>query len=84
MERGKGKVLDPSVWKEGKVVVHDIDPLNFMKVEKIIPKTPKALKEARGYVVADYQEFLEKQWMDELAAKYKVVVNKDVLNSIIK
>ncbi len=84
MERGKGKALDPSVWKEGKVVVHDTDPLNFMKVEKIIPKTPKALKEARGYVVADYQEFLEKQWMDELAAKYKVVVNKDVLNSIIK
>ena len=84
MERGKGKALDPSVWKEGKVVAHGADLLNFMKVEKIIPKTPKALKDARGYVVADYQEFLEKQWMDELAAKYKVVVNKDVLNSIIK
>ena len=84
MERGKGKALDPSVWKEGKVVVNATDALSFMKVEKIIPKSPKALKEARGYVVADYQEFLEKQWMDELAAKYKVVVNKDVLNSIIK
>ncbi len=84
LERGKGKVLDPSVWKEGKVIVNGTDALNFIKVEKIIPKTPKALKDARGYVVADYQEFLEKEWMEELAAKYKVVVNKDVLNSIIK
>ncbi len=84
LERGKGKELDPSVWKAGKVIAKDKDPLNFIKVEKIIPKTPKALKDARGYVVADYQEFLESQWMNELSAKYKVVVNKDVLSLIIK
>ncbi len=84
LERGKGKVLDPSVWKAGKVIVNNNEPLKFIKVEKIIPKTPKALKDARGYVVADYQEFLESEWMNELQAKYKVVVNQDVLNSIIK
>lgn len=84
LERGKGKDLDPSVWKAGKIIAKVKDPLNFIKVEKIIPKTPKALKDARGYVVADYQEFLENQWMNELSAKYKVVVNKEVLNSIIK
>lgn len=84
LERGKGKVLDPSVWQAGKVITNSTDALNFMKVEKILPKSPKALKDARGYVVADYQEFLEKDWMNELTAKYKVDVNKDVLNSIIK
>jgi peptidyl-prolyl cis-trans isomerase SurA len=42
------------------------------------------LKEARGYAVAEYQEFLEKQWIEELAKKYKLVVNKDVLKSIVK
>ena len=55
-----------------------------MKVEKILPKSGKSLKEARGYVVADYQEFLEKKWMDELAAKYKVDIKQDVLTAIIK
>jgi peptidyl-prolyl cis-trans isomerase SurA len=57
---------------------------SFIKVEKIIPKTTKTLKEARGYAVAEYQEFLEKQWIEELAKKYKLVVNKDVLKSIVK
>ncbi len=84
LERGKGKVLDPSVWKAGKVIVNAKDGLNFMKTEKVLPKSPKALKDARGYVVADYQEFLEKEWMNQLTAKFKVTVNNDVLNSIIK
>ena len=35
----------------------------FYKIEKVIPPTTKTLTEARGYVVADYQEFLEKKWM---------------------
>ena len=84
LERGKNKVLAPSVWKAGAVVTNAKEPLNFIKVEKIIPKSEKALKDARGYVVADYQEFLEKEWMSELTAKYKVDINKDVLKSIIK
>ena len=84
LERGKGKVLDTSIWQQGKVVSNGVDNLNFIKIEKIIPKTPKELKDARGYVVADYQEFLEKAWMDELMAKYKVQVNQDVLKSLIK
>ena len=83
-ERGKGKTLDPSVWKQGAIVKEAKSNLNFMKVEKIIPKSPKALKDARGYVVADYQEFLEKEWMNDLTAKYKVDIKKDVLNTIIK
>ena len=84
VERGKGKVLDPSVWKAGTMVQSKEQPLNFMKVEKILPKSGKSLKEARGYVVADYQEFLEKKWMDELSAKYKVDIKQDVLTAIIK
>lgn len=52
--------------------------------EKVMPKMQKTLKEARGYVVADYQEFLEKQWMDDLAKAYKVDINQSVLKSIIK
>lgn len=84
IERGKSKTLDPSVWKAGAIVANAKEPLSFMKVEKILPKSTKALKDARGYVVADYQEYLEKEWMNELTAKYKVVVNKDVLKSIIK
>jgi len=46
--------------------------------------TQKTLKEAKGYVVSDYQDELEKAWKEELRAKYPLKVNKKVFNSMIK
>lgn len=45
---------------------------------------PKTLTEARGFVVADYQDFLEKKWNAELKAKYPVTINEKTLKSIKK
>lgn len=45
---------------------------------------PKRLDEARGYVIADYQTELEKQWITELRTKYPVKVNEPVLRSLYK
>ncbi len=44
----------------------------------------KSLNEAKGIITADYQNFLEKEWLKELHSKYKVVVHDDVLRSISK
>jgi peptidyl-prolyl cis-trans isomerase SurA len=86
-EKGKNKAIEPLGWKAATLGDNKQGTdknWSFMKIEKIMPKMSKTLKEARGYVVADYQEYLEKQWMDDLAKTYKVVVNKDVLDSIVK
>ena len=56
----------------------------FMSVEKIIPPTPKTLDEARGYIIADYQDQLEKDWVASLKVKYPVVINEPVLMSLVK
>jgi len=56
----------------------------FSRVSDIIPAQPKSLKEARGYVVADYQEFLEKQWLVDLNNTYKIEINQEVLNGLSK
>jgi peptidyl-prolyl cis-trans isomerase SurA len=56
----------------------------FSMITKIFPVRNKTLKEARGYVVADYQEYLEKEWLKELAAAYKIDINNDVLNKLVK
>ena len=55
-----------------------------MIVEKIIPPQPKSLEEARGYIIADYQDQLEKEWVASLQKKYPVKVNEEVLKNISK
>ena len=53
----------------------------------VIGKTLKGAEEyedERGKVVADYQDYLEKEWLRRLHEKYQVVVNKEVLEDIKK
>ena len=41
-------------------------------------------RDVRGLVAADYQEFLEKEWIKALRAKYPVKVNDDILKTVKK
>lgn len=45
---------------------------------------PKELNDARGYVIADYQDYIEKEWIAYMENKYPVKVNNAVLKGIIK
>ena len=44
----------------------------------------KTLDEARGYVVAEYQDHLEKQWSDKMRKEYPLKVNEKVFKSMVK
>lgn len=87
-EKGRNEVLDKLEWKPGMVSANEENrrnkSLNFMKIEQILPPGDKSLSEARGYVVADYQDELEKKWIKELKGKYPIVINQAVLNNLIK
>jgi peptidyl-prolyl cis-trans isomerase SurA len=83
-ERSKIKGFEGANWKAGTVIDGAGTMSTFRKLDKTLPKGVKSLKEARGYVVADYQEFLEKQWMEDLSKRYKVETNEAVLNTLIK
>ena len=58
--------------------------VSFYRVEGIEPARPKELQEARGYVIADYQDQLEREWVEGLRKTYPVKVNKRVLNKLIR
>ncbi len=53
-----------------------------LKVNKLLAKTPKALNEAKGVITADYQNYLEKEWLSSLRKKYTITVDKEVLKTI--
>lgn len=88
VERGRNKQIDALNWKAGTLSEMDMDRKNkqitFLKVEQILEPSAKKLSEARGYVVADYQDFLEKEWLSELKKAYKVQTNKKVFKSLVK
>lgn len=46
--------------------------------------TQKTLAEARGYVISDYQEYLEKKWINDLEATYPVKVNENTFKTMVK
>lgn len=58
---------------------------SFILVGENYPeKSQKSFDEARGFVVADYQDYLEAAWNKELLSKYPLQVNDKTLNSIVK
>lgn len=86
-EKGKNKDLG-QLWKAGDETEGKTDAgtktASFMKIEEIMAPRPKTLSEARGYAVADYQDYLEKKWIDDLHKEYTVKINEDVLKGLIK
>lgn len=75
-------------WKEGARSEYNYDAKTgvgtFKKILKIYEPTIKTLEEARGYVIADYQDTLEKEWVAKLKNKYQVVLNKEVVDQMVK
>jgi peptidyl-prolyl cis-trans isomerase SurA len=74
VEKAGCQLESPVLSDNGKVV--------FVVKKKIIPISQKTLQEARGLVIADYQDELEKRWIEELRSKYKVEINEDVLSRV--
>ncbi len=52
------------------------------KVNEVLPKKQKPYDEVKGLVMSDYQTQKENLWLEELRAKYKVVINDDALKTV--
>jgi hypothetical protein len=48
----------------------------------LLPPQLKTLAGARGYYINDYQNELERQLIENLRNKYKLVIHQDVVDSI--
>jgi peptidyl-prolyl cis-trans isomerase SurA len=57
----------------------------FVKYYKIYPDgQQRTFEQSKGMVINDYQNVIEKKWLDELKLKYPVKVNEASLQTIMK
>lgn len=81
--KGTNRLLDEMKWKKG-VLSKSVEAESVLItwIQDIRKPEPKKLSEARGQITADYQDFLEKKWVQALKQKYSVIINKDVIETI--
>lgn len=77
--------LKGHVFKKGLNQIYEYEGKFYVvKVDEILPAGPKSFEDAKGAITADYQAYLEKTWLDELAKKHIIKVNDSVLYSLGK
>ena len=82
--KGENKIIDKEVFKSKETLAPSNDyPFVFIS-GKMLKKTPENYTDVRGLVTADYQEYLEKEWIKALRAKYKVIVDQNILKTVKK
>lgn len=83
-EKGDNAMVDSLGWKPTVgPIFRNRDNYNYFVIRQTFPPRPKEFKEAKGQVISDYQQELEKQWVEELRRQYNWKVNKEVLYSLI-
>ena len=75
-QKGENKALDEVNWQEGTYNLDKDGRSIFIKITKILPPGYKNLNEIRGIATSDYQNHLEKEWLNELRQKYPIQVNQ--------
>jgi len=66
------------------VISEGENDFKVVKIEDILPETTKKLDETRGKVISDYQDYLEKEWINDLHKKYSVKRNKKQIKKLKK
>ena len=82
--QGENKVVDNQIFKTKEALVPATDYPFVFVTGKMLKNTPEDYTDVRGLVTADYQEFLEKEWIKSLRAKYPVVVDQNILKTVKK
>ena len=78
-DKGENEFVDYFIWNKKKI---DIDSKYVLYKGKKIAKKEKALDEAKGLVISDYQDYLDKEWINKLRSKYNIQINNEVLSTI--
>lgn len=83
--QGENKAVDKFGFKVKKAKFEPTKEYPYVfVVGKNLKNTPEDYTDVRGLVTADYQEYLEKEWITALRAKFPVEIDQNVLKTVWK
>lgn len=82
--QGDNKFVDQYVFKTTVEAEKDAAYPYVFVPGVLLKESPEDYTDVRGLVTADYQEYLEKVWIESLRAKYPVKINEKVLKTVQK
>ena len=82
---GENETIESTGWKKGLSEVSSKNNQYYLvDIKNVLQVTPKTIEEAKGVITADYQTYLEKEWITALRSKYTVQVIEPVLQTLWK
>ena len=81
-KRNENTVIDNIRWHTGTTVFKGSNGTYIVDVENVTEARPLPYDEAISFIIDDYQEMIEKNWVQQLRNKYPVRINKVILNRI--
>lgn len=82
-KQGDNASVDKYAFKDknANITVNEEFPVVFV-VGKMLKKGPESYTDVRGAVTSDYQNELDRLWIEKLRATYPVVINQAVLKTV--
>lgn len=83
-QKGDNKVMDDYLTRPAGTYTTQRDGRYYaVVVNQALPAGPKELGDARGQATSDYQNYLEKQWIEQLRQQYPVQVNEAEVTKLV-
>jgi peptidyl-prolyl cis-trans isomerase SurA len=82
-KKGDNEFMDTINWTIGESNTENKGRQVWVNIQKVEEPRPKTFKEARGQVMKDYQKVLFDTWINQLKAKYTVVINQEEVKRIL-
>lgn len=83
-EKDDRPVLSKINWSPGLFFAENNGQHYLVWIKTMVPPGVKSFDEARPSVISDYQNDLEKRWLEELKKKYKVKIDKKGKEYVMK
>ena len=77
--KGVNAVVDEKIFNEAK---KEDKEYPYSALRGVVISQPQEYTDVKGVVTADYQNYLEAEWIKSLREKYTVEINKDVLKTV--